>query len=256
MLQAHSFLWNYLWVAPNLLLLLFGILLAKSDKSRKFKAFLAFAFLSVIWELLAYLADVIPSVSATTFWRVIWVGLLVESPLKFLVIGEVFSHLLDPYPAIARLGKNLLSGFGTILILVAAVVAAFAHPDSRFDIIFNAHVVQQTVFFVETGLIVFLFGFAAYFHLAWDRLSFGILLGLGISSCVHLATWAIIANTNPMERVRTVFAFVNMGAYHISVVTWFYYLLVPGRVAIRPGSPPPADILAVWNRELERLLHQ
>jgi len=257
MLQAHSFLWNYLWVAPNVLLILFGFLLWRRDRTQKFRAFLVFAFLSSLGDLAAYLADIIPSVTPTTFWRVIWVGLIVESILKFLVIGEVFSHLLNPYPAIARLGKNLLTGFGTILVLVAAVVAAFARPDSKFDIIFDAHIVEQTVFLVETGLIIFLFIFAAHFHLGWERLSFGILLGLGISSCVHLATWAIIANTNPSEHMRMVFAFLNMGAYHISVLTWFYYLLVPGRVRVKPGGlPPSADILAVWNRELERLLQQ
>src|SRR5581483_7282998 len=192
MLQAHSFLWNYLWAAPNLLLILLGIVMWRRGIGHRLPSFLAFAFLGAAGDLAAYFADIIPSVSALNFWRVFCVNLAIESVLKFLVVGDVFSNLLNPYPAIARLGKKLLSGFGTILVLVAAVVAAFARPDSRFDIISSAHVVEQTVFLVETGLIVFLFGFATHFHLSWERLSFGILVGLGISSCVHLATWAII----------------------------------------------------------------
>ena len=105
MLQAHSFLWNYLWVAPNLFLICLGLLLWKRGFARLFPAFLAFMLLSAVAELAAFLADIIPSVSADNFWRVIWVGLLIEGPLKFLVIGEIFSRVFTPYPSIGRLGK-------------------------------------------------------------------------------------------------------------------------------------------------------
>src|SRR5262249_23217005 len=114
----------------------------------------------------------------------------------------------------------------------------------------------QTVFVIESGLIVFLFSFAAYFHLSWDRLSFGLLLGLGISSFEHLATWAIIANASPSDYARTLFAFLNMATYHVCVFIWFYYLLFPQKVVADPPLPPPDNTLAVWNRELERLLQQ
>jgi len=51
MLQAHSFLWNYLWVAPNLFLLLLAILLWVRGFRRVFPAFLAFTVLSAVAEL-------------------------------------------------------------------------------------------------------------------------------------------------------------------------------------------------------------
>jgi hypothetical protein len=256
MLQAHSFLWNYLWVAPNLSVLLLGVLLLRRGLLRSFPAFLAFAFISPVGDLAAYFADIIPSVTPENFWRVFWINLILESLLKFLIIGDAFSHLLSPYPTIARLGKKLLSGFGATLVLVASVVAAFAGGDSKFDIIFSAHVTEQTVFVVESGLIVFLFCFAAHFHLSWERLSFGILVGLGVSSCEHLATWAIIANTSPSDHARVLFDFLNMATYHFCVLIWFYYLLVPGRVVAKSAVPLPENTLAVWNRELERLLQQ
>jgi hypothetical protein len=47
-----------------------------------------------------------------------------------------------------------------------------------------------------------------------------------------------------------------MGTYHICVLIWFYYLLVPQKVAAKPAVSLPEDNLAVWNRELERLIHQ
>jgi hypothetical protein len=256
MLQAHSLLWDYLWVAPNVYLCVLGVLLWRRGFGRISPAFLAFIFLSAIAEIGAFLADVIPSVSPENFWRVIWVGLLVESPLKFFVLGDVFSRLFAPFGSIARTGKILVSGFGCLLVLASGVIAGFGHGDNTNLIVSGAHLLEQTVFIVESGLIIFLFLFAGYFHLSWDRLSFGILLGLGISSCEHLATWAVIANASPSEHLRTLFAFLNMATYHVSVLIWFFYLLAPGRVVVKSAAPLPENNLAIWNRELERLLQQ
>jgi Na+/proline symporter len=123
-------------------------------------------------------------------------------------------------------------------------------------LISGVHLLEQTVFVIESGLILFLFLFAAYFRLSWDRLSFGIFLGLGVSACVHLATWAVVANASPSEHARTLFDFVHMGTYHACVLMWFYYLLVPEKVVAKSAVPLPENNLAVWNRELERLLQQ
>jgi hypothetical protein len=256
MLQAHSLLWNYLWVAPNLLVFFLGILLWKRGFNRILPSFIAFAILTALGDLAAFTADVIPSVSPETFWRIFWVELLLESLLKFIVIGEIFSRLFDPYPSIARLGKMLVSGFGAVLVLVAAVIAGFAKGDTVFHIIATAHLLEQTVFIVESGLIIFLFLFATHFRLSWDRISFGILLGLGISSCEHLATWGIVANLSPSEHVRRLFDFLNMATYHVAVLIWSYYLLVPGKAPTKSTIRLPETNLAVWNREVERLLHQ
>jgi len=254
MLQAHSFLWNYLWVAPNLFLWVLAVFLWGRGLSLQIPAFLLFAVLSAAAELATFVADVVPSVSALNYWRIDWISLLVESFLKFVVIGEVFSRVFNPYPAVSRLGKNLVTALGAALVLLSGLVAGFAHGDSAFRIIAGAHLLEQTVFMVEAGLILFLFLFAAHFKLSWDRISLGILLGLGISACVHLATWAVIANASPSERARTLFAFLNMATYHFCVLLWFYYLLVPSKVAVKSPAPLPENNLTLWNRELERLL--
>src|SRR3954462_11824159 len=256
MLQAHSLLWDYLWVAPNLFLLAVAFLVWKRGLSREFPTFLAFAIFGALGDLAVFGADVAPFVSAENFWRLDWANLLLESLLKFLVIGEIFSKIFSPYPSISRLGRVSVSAFGAALVLIAGLIAGFSHGDSTMRLISGAHLLEQTVFVIESGLIVFLFLFAAYFHLSWDRLSFGILPALGISACGHLGTWAIIANASPTAQTRTLFDFLNMGTYHLCVLIWFYYLLVPQRVVRKSTVPLPENNLAVWNRELERLLQQ
>ena len=256
MLQAHSNLWNYLWVAPNLLFFVLAFLIWKRGLARQIPAFLTFAIFASLGDLVVFGADVAPSVSPINFWRVEWANLLLETMLRVFVIAEVFSKLLSPYSSISRLGRTLVSGFGAVLVLLAGVIAGFGHGDNPYRLISGFHLLEQTVFVIELGLIVFLFFFAAYFHLSWDHFSFGILLGLAISSCEHLATWAIVANASPTEHTRTLFDFLGMATYHVCVLIWFYYILGPQKVVTKSVVPLPENNLAVWNRELERLLQQ
>jgi hypothetical protein len=254
MLQPHSLLWHYFWVTPNLLLLVLGFCVWKRGLAQQVPAFLAFAILTSVTELCVYAADVIPWINAWTFWRVDWANLLVEGVLKFVLIGEIFEHIFGAYPSVAHLGKFLIRAVGVVLVLTATLAAAYA-PQDGLGIISGAHLLEQTIFIIESGLIFFLVLFAAYFRLAWDRLSFGILLGLGISASVHLGTWAIVANAGPSPHIRALLAFLNMATYHCSVLIWFYYVLVPQKVSTKSLAATPENNLEVWNREVERLLH-
>jgi hypothetical protein len=253
MLQAHSLLWHYLWVAPNLLLLLLAVLMRRRHLHKQYPVFVIFAAVTAVEQLTLYAADVVPSIQATTWWYLLWTGLLVEALIKFAVIGEIFGALFGRYPSLAKLGKLLISGVGVALVLLATVAAAYTPKNSIYRIISGAPLLEQTIYMIECGLIVFLFVFAAYFKLHWSRPPFGIALGLGISACVHLATWALMANVD----YRNPLNFVNMATYHVCVLIWFYYILFPGKNVSRPRAPSlPEHRLEVWNEELERLLHQ
>jgi hypothetical protein len=231
-------------------------------------AFLFFSLLTSIGQLGVYAADIAPSVTAADFWRVVWVSLSLASLLKFLAIGEVFSRVFNPYPSVSKLGKYVVSAVGAMLIFIAAFVAAISPGDNTIRLLSGAHLLELTVFMVESGLIVLIFLIAAYFRMPWDRFSLGILLGFGVSSCVNLATWAVMTNMGVSSHGRTLFDFANMGVYHLAVLIWCYTLLVPRKK--RPPNPPndrssgtplsgpeeQEEALNDWNRELERLIHQ
>lgn len=259
MFRAHSLLWHYLWVAPNILLLVLGFLIGKKKLIRQLPAFFAFAVLSAVAELTEYATDVTPSVSALTYWRADWARLLIQGVLKFVLVGEIFAHVFGSYESIARLGRSLIRTLGVGLVLAAVIAAAYAPQNSHFGIISGAWLLEQTVSLIESGLWVFIFVFSFYFHLAWDRRLFGITLGLSISSCVHLASWPVLECFGPLDSRRMIFVFLNMATYHAVVLLWFYYLLVPGNDPSKhpkPPAPPPENNLELWNRELERLVQQ
>ena len=256
MLQAHSFLWKYLWIAPNIFLLALAVVLWKRGIWRRFPAFLVFSVVGALVDLAVYAADVLPSVSAVNFWRVEWASIVIESVLKFIVIGELFSRVVSPYPSVSRLGRIFVSGGGAALVFVATLVAALSRGDSTVRLVSGFHLLAQTAYLVELGLVVIIFLFAAYFGLSWDRISFGVMLGFGVSACEYLASWAIVANADPSAQGRTLLDLMDMATYHLCVLFWCYYLLVPGKVRAKTTVSLPAHNLDVWNRELERLLQQ
>jgi hypothetical protein len=254
MLQAHSLLWHYLWVAPNLLLFILAVVAYRRKLQSQFPLFVIFAAVTSIEQLVVYAADVIPAITPATWWFVFWSGLLLEALIKFAVVGELFGRVFGQYPSVAKLGKFLISGIGVALVLLAALVAAYTPKTSDNWIVSDALLLEQAIYMIACGLILFVFVFAAYFHLRWNRLAYGIAMGLGISACVHFATWAVMANGS-FSADRTRLVFLNMATYHICVLVWFYYFFVPEKV-IPVCAPPPEHDLEVWNQELERLLHQ
>jgi uncharacterized membrane protein len=256
MLQPHSFLWHYLWVAPQILQAGLAVLLWRRGIHRHFPVFFAYLVFEAIEQLTLYGMDILPSVSVTTWWFACCIGLVLEGFIRLAVMGELFFHLLRSRPAIAKVGGRLITGTGAILVLLATLAAAYAPVDNQqFAIGYRAHLLQQTLYMIECGLILFLFVFAACFRLTWDRGTLGIGLGRGISSSVHLATWAVMANGG-LPHKSYLLDFLNMATYHVCVLIWFYYLLVPQKAATTSTVPLPENNLDLWNRELERLLQQ
>jgi len=265
LLRAHSFIWHYLWLAPNILLLTLGVLLWRRGMHKLFPAFTAFAILSSFGQFAEYTADLSPVVSGTNYWRIHSADLILEGILKALLVAEIFAHTLGAYSSVAKAGKVLIRAVGAVLILAATFAAAYAPGDSPVAIVSQAHLLEQSIFLIETGLLVFIFLFSGYFRIRMPRPVLGIALGLAISACVHLAGWAFIANVAPSEDVRHLIDYFKAAVYHVCVLIWYYYLLVPQKegtnlVPQKEGTnlavPLTSDHhLEVWNRELERLLH-
>ena len=97
MLQAHSLLWHYLWVAPNVLLFVLAFVLWKRGLGKRFRVLFAFAILSAVGELAVYLADVMPSVSPELSGASTGPVCSSRALLKFVLIGEIFAHVFGSY---------------------------------------------------------------------------------------------------------------------------------------------------------------
>jgi|HubBroStandDraft_4_1064222.scaffolds.fasta_scaffold110504_2 hypothetical protein len=255
MLPAHSLLWHYFWLAPHILQVALAFLMWRRGLHSLFGVFFAYLIFEAFEEFTLYGLDIAPAVSGETFWRAFCVGLIVEGFIKIGVIGELFYHLLRPWPAIAKVGSRLVTGTGAVLVLLASLAAALVVPDNNHWLISGSHILQQTFYIVDCGLLALLFSFTAYFKLAWNYRILGIAVGLAILACEHLGTWAVMANGGLLGQ-RHFLDLLNMATYHVCVLIWFYYLLVPQKTPTTSAVSLPENNLAIWNRELERLLQQ
>jgi hypothetical protein len=253
MLRAHSLLWRYLWLAPQVLLVGLAVLLWRRGFHKLFPIFFAYTLFQAVEELTLYTMDAIPSVTAEAWWKAFWIGLIIEGALKFAVVAELLRHLLRSRPALARMGSRLFVCTAAGLALSAGVVAAFTPPYNPHWLVGGAQLLLQTLYIIQCGLILLLFMFAAFFKLAWDRLTFGIALGFGLIFSERLAAWALVVGGSLADRGYLV-DFLNMATYHVCVLIWFYYLLVPQKKPTTSAVSLPDNNLAIWNRELERLL--
>lgn len=256
MLQPHSFLWHYLWLGPQFLQGALVIILWRRRLNKQFPVFFAYLIFGATEQVTLYVMDVLPSVSVTTWWLAFSVGLVIEGFIRLGVMGELFFHLLEPRPAIAQVGRRLITCAGALLVLLATLAAAYAPLDAhQFALGYRATILQQTLYMIESGLILFLFLFAACFHLRWRKPTLGIGLGRGISASVHLATWAVMTSGVPNDK-RNLLDFLNMATYQVCVLIWFYFLLVPQKSSTTYAVSLPENSLDIWNRELERLLQR
>jgi hypothetical protein len=256
MLQPHSLLWHYLWLGPQVLQAGLVIILWRRGLHKSFPVFLAYLAFGAIEQSSLYTMDVARLGSYEAFWQAFLAGAIIEGAIKFGVIGELFFHLLRSRPAIAKLGSRLISGVGAAVLLLAVVAAAYTPVVHRPLIsISRAYVLLQSSYVIDCGLVLFLFLFAAHFKLTWNHRAFGIALGLGVVWCEHMAAWTLNANGVWVDK-SYLLDFLSMATYHVCVLIWFYFLLVPEKVATTSAVSLPENNLDIWNRELERLLQQ
>jgi hypothetical protein len=257
MLQPHSLLWHYLWLGPHFLQVALAILLWRRGLYKVFPVFFTYVIFEAAEEFTLYAMDILPWVPWQTWWFAFCVGLIIEGALKLGVIGELFSHLLRSRPAISKVSTQLITLAGSILVFLAVLAAAYAPIDHSQPVwTYRGYVLLQSFYIVEGGLALFLFLFVAYSKLTWDRKDFGIALGFGILFCEHMATWSIMASKALPSTHYAWFDFLNLATYHICVLIWCYYLLVPQKKPTTSAVSLPEDNLAAWNRELERLIQQ
>jgi hypothetical protein len=258
MLQPHSFLWHYLWVGPHILQSLLALFVWRRGLNKLFPVFSTYLVFEAVEEFALYAMDLLPSISIKTWWIAFCIGLIIEGSLKLWVIGELLAQVLHSRPAIAKVGARLITGAGGVLVLLAIAAAAYAPMDHpQYVWTYRAHILLQGFYIVEGGLALFLFLFVAHFKLTWNRPTFGIALGFGILFCENMATWSIMATRALPYSRYPLLDFLNMATYHLCVLVWFYYLLVPQRiVAATSAVSLPENDLSIWNRELERFLRK
>jgi len=251
-MYPHSFWWHYLWIAPDILLLITAWMMLRLGLFREFPMFLSYAVFESLQGATLFILDHSSAISGVAYWNAHWAGMLVSIVLRFAVIHEIFASVFRPYPALIGFSRLLIRWTTVLLLFAAVILTASAAMDTPF-LLSGVHLLNRAVGLVQSGLLVLLFIFCAYFRLSWRAYTYGIAMGLGIFASVDLATAALRVWLGTPAAGSYVFDFVTMTTYHCCVLIWLVYMLVP-EAASQSVQDVPDHNLEQWSAEMQRLL--
>ena len=178
----------------------------------------------------------------------------IDAALSFMVIYELYWHLLRSYEGIQKLAGLLFRAAAVVLLAMAVATAALspaAADTSR--VLAGLFTLDRGVSIVRGGLLLLLFLFASYLGLRWKHFAFGIAAGFGVHISVELATFALRTHLGLLG--KPVLSLISAAAYNFSVLVWLAYLL-SAEPATQPAKLPARVELEGWNQALVELLHQ
>lgn len=242
----------YLWIAPHLLLGVVAALLWKRRLHIKFPVFAVYVWYEIA-EFIVLFTISNTGLNQNWYVRIFPLTLAISAVLRFGVIQEIFNNIFGEERKLKALARVSLRWTSACLILAAILVSISAFDQTSNSLIAGAAWVGRAVAIIQCGLVLFLFLFSGILGVSLQRHVFGIALGFGILSSVQFANSAMRAGelSVPIARVVNLLA---AGGYHIAVLIWIGYLIVPARRSIQPPDEPIMYDVHHWNNELERFL--
>jgi len=243
--------WDYLLIAPRLLLVAVFIALLRHRLYRQFPMFFAYVVSEIVQGAVIFPMIFSHFTRRDIYATAYYSGLVLSTALRFGIIHEIFAHMFRNYAVLHRLGKPLFRWVTVGLLLVGLAVAAHQGGHDAWPLISIVHVLDLAASILQCGLLLGLFFFSSYLGLSWRSHLFGIALGLGVFASANLVAAAIRSQTGFLY--NTPLNYFTMGTYQGCVLVWVLYLLAPERVAQYTLKTLPENDLEVWNQELQRL---
>ncbi len=245
--------WQYLWVASIVLLGGLAVVLWKRGFYGEFPCFFVYLLYEVAENVLMYM--LLKMKVTGNQYAYAWAAMQSLSiALRFGVIDEVSRNLLRESQFLKVAARRSLQVITGLLLGTGILLAVWAPGNTRPQWFASVTVVTRGAAMVQTGLLLSLLLFSRFLGLSWRRHAFGITLGLGIMTSVHLATYALSAEFASWNWTRFL-NFILTGTYFVSASIWTRYLLVPELKPI-PVTVVPDEEVETWNKELQHLLRQ
>ena len=246
------FLRYYLWIAPNVLLGLFLFVFF----CRRLQYQLSSLVIYVIVSLVQFLAEVSCGFHSPFPYRAYgWIlafGNGLTAILAIWILYKLASKLLFPTSSFAALGRWFFVVSLVVLIFIAATVSGGLSDFSIYRAFNLFGVLNFSSALIKAGLLLVLLVFSRALNLSWTNWLVGITLGFGVDACFDLssAAWRAVYG-----RAALISVDIAQGiGFHLCVVIWLIYLLLPDRPAQFPGNGLRTDDLEVWNEQLQNII--
>jgi hypothetical protein len=180
----------------------------------------------------SWLGILLKAISYKAFYIEYWTLTSIITILGFAVLREVFLHIFRPYEALRNFGKMLFRWSAAVLILIAVVMSVSAVPVTTNPITSVILSVDRSVRMMQCGLVIFMYLFARQLGLTERHRVFGISIGFGVFSSIHLMTVTLIALFPPATSTNSnrIMYLLNV-PYQLgciaAIVIWTVYMYRP-----------------------------
>ncbi len=155
-----------------------------------------------------------------------WGTICVSVVLSFFVLQEVFRDAFRPFEALRDLSIILFRWAALVLLLVAGMSAIAAINQNQPDnITSTVLLVDRNVRVMLCGLVFFLLMFSEYLGISRRHVLFGVAVGFGFISAIHMLVATAVAHQTILQ--RTTLSSINSGAYVIACLIWLAYVGYP-----------------------------
>jgi hypothetical protein len=253
MINWYKIVLSYLWIAPHFLLAGIAFLLCKRRLHLKYPVFFGYVCYEIAEFVLLFLVYR-HELNLRLYYAPIYLGtLVISTALRFGIIQEIFNNVFREQEQSVTLARGSLRWTTVFLVTVAILCSLSVSGHMAGTLIAGAAWVERGVAIIQCGLVLFLFLFSRLVGLSLESYAFGMAFGFGVLSSVELANWAMHTQELSVSAAK-VLNFLPTGGYHIAVLIWLAYLIVPVRKPLQPPEEPVMHDVHHWNNELERFL--
>jgi hypothetical protein len=245
----------YLWVAPNILLLVALFWMWRRSLQRQHPFFAAYLALQLACFLGGFIADFLVSRSlaprATYLWMVI-VAVGLSAVTEMAVLYELAADIVSSRSPAARPLRAFLRWAAGILVLLSAVAALLSRSNGeRLMGAFQG--LDVSVNFLAMGLLLAIILFTTVLNVSWRGLPAGIALGFGISAAAEIAGSALLAEFGRKGYISI--DLIRMTAFHICALIWLIYVFLPEKQKSGTSSTALTELEAQI-QELQRMVQR
>ncbi len=240
---------NLLWFSAQILQLGVLVCMYRRRIHEHYPAFFYYIILQVLSDPFLTLVKTRPYTYYYSYWSFECLSVI----LCFCVLQEVFRDAFRPFEALRDLSSILFRWAALVLLLVAGMSAITA-ANSNSASSNNQDLITGTILMVDRnvrvmlcGLVFFLLMFSEYLGISRRHVMFGVAVGLGFFSAIHMLFATAVAHQTMLS--RTTLGEINSGAYVIACMIWLGYMAYPKTLLAGQtvAEAQPKD----WNDALE-----
>jgi len=245
-----TLLQELLWISGPVLQSVVAIAIIHRRLLKVVPIFWSYTFFHVALAVVSYAAA---RVSYRTYFYVYWGAEIVDMVLTLLVIQELFRHAFAPYGAIRSLGQVLFRSAALMMIVFSILLATIGKgkvsPRPLVDSLIS---LERSVHVFEIGVLFVLFLACRILGIVWQRLPFGIAVGIGLTLSGEAIAAALLAFLGTAG--NQLYIWLEPMSCALATGVWAYYAISIDREAQFSSPGLSSTLLAEWNQALEHLL--